>query len=177
MKNTRLTLSLLVWLAFLSACARVPAERPADLSLSFSWDTGSLPPQYRYEYVIIIGPGGQGQLVYQLGYGGMESPETLRRVSDFTLTEAELETLYTFLKENGVFDTKWKTGEPMMGGSGSSLIVTAFEKVYRMPSISELSNTQQAQADTIFEGVREYVPQAIWDEMAAWRDEYQAEEQ
>lgn len=168
-----------LWIVILflltAACARTPDERPPDLALSLFWDTGALPPQYRYEYVITIGPGTLGQLVYQLGYGGPEAEEAQRWVTDFTLTEAELNDLYAFLKENGVFETKWKTGQPLLGGSGSSLIVTAYAKEYRMPSISELSNTQQEQADVIITGIRSYVPQAIWDEMEAWREAYQAE--
>ena len=73
MRNN-LVLLLLISL-FFAACTRVPAERPSDFSLSLYWDTGSLPPKYRYEYVITIGPGSQGQLVYQLGYGGPEAED------------------------------------------------------------------------------------------------------
>ncbi len=162
---------LLIISLFFAACTRVPAERPPDFSLSLYWDTGSLPPKYRYEYVIAIGPGNQGQLVYQAGYDTAD--ESLRRVSDFTLADERLDELYTYLNEQGVFTTRWKIGRKLIGGSNTSLIVTAFAREYRLPSLVEFSDEQRTLARETIEGVATFVPESIWTEMDAFQEAYE----
>lgn len=154
---------LIVLLSFLSACGQIPSERPSDFSLSLDWDTGSLPPQYRYAYVISIGPGSLGQLFYQVGYDSQD--QSRQWITDFSLSDDELDDLYAFLKEEGVFEIHWETGQPLLGGSTTALILTAYGNEYRVPNLAELSDHQQEQAEAIIEGIRSFVPQEIWDEM------------
>ena len=59
------------------ACGLKGTSLPEDFTLRMAWNTGSLPPKYRYEYVITVGSEGQGVFEYTSGYGdvGIAVPE------------------------------------------------------------------------------------------------------
>ena len=170
MKTSVLELAILI--LFLAACARVPEERPPDLALTLYWDNGTLAPQNRYEFIITIGPGNQGQLAYQFGYSSGE--QTQRYTADFTLTETQLDDLYLHLQTSGAFGGQWEAERTLIGGSTTSLIVTAYAKEYQVPSTAELREEQREQAKALIEGVRGFVPEATWEKLDEQRVIYQA---
>ena len=71
--------------------------------------------------------------------------------------------------------SQWSTGQPLLGGQGTSLVITASGKEYRVPSISVLTRSEREKVDEIIEIIRGYVPQAIWDEMDARQAAFEAE--
>ena len=81
------------------------------------------------------------------------------------MSEAELDKLYQYLQASGVFGERWETGRPLLGGSTTSLIVTAYAKEHHVPSTAELKEGQREQAKALIEGVRAFVPMEIWDKM------------
>ncbi len=156
----------------LNACARTSAARPDDFSLTLEWDTGALPPAYHYSYIITISPDLACQFSFQPGYAPENSSEFWD--TEFNLASKDLDALYQTLAEKEVLRSKWSTGQPLLGAQGSSLVITAGGKVYRVPSISVLARSECEKVEAVIEIIRGYVPQTIWDEMAARQAEFEA---
>ena len=150
-----------------SICACIPqdAQVPDDFALTFSWNTGTLPPQYRYDTVISIGPGLQGEFDYVPGYGGADDPN--HWVASFEIVEADRQSLYTYLREKDFFSGEWKTEQGLIGGSTTAIIITAFGKDHHIPSISDLDGNARKKVEAAQDVIRSYVPVAIRAEMEA----------
>jgi len=144
-------------------CGAKQSQMPDDFGLSFDWNTGALPPKYHYAYVITIGPGAQGEFEYSSGYDS--SGKSNRWIAPFTLSKDTLEELYRYLKNQGILRTSWKTGRGLIGGSTTSLIITANGKEYQIPSISELEDADKTLVEEAMDKIRGYVPESIWEEM------------
>lgn len=163
----------IVLILLIIGCTSMPAEMPDDFAITFSWNTGSLPPRYRYDYVITIGPGAQGEFDYVPGYGEENDPN--RWVTAIAITQDDLQTLYVYFREQGFFDAKWvKPEAERIGGSTTSLILTAFGKDHLVPSISALEGTELNKVEAAQDFVRLFVPDAIWEEMEARQAAYEA---
>lgn len=145
------------------SCGAKELQMPDDFSLSFDWSTGALPPKYHYEYVITVGPVPQGEFEYISGYDS--SGESNRWITSFSVSKDEIEELYSYLKNLDIFRTRWKTGSGLIGGSTTSLIITAYGKEYQIPSISELEGTDGILVEAAIDEIRRYVPDSIWEEM------------
>ncbi len=156
-----LILSLLV---VFSSCARMPDQYPSDFNVVLNWDTGALPPVYHYQYSITIGPGLQGKFVYSHGYIE-DNPDAW--VTSFDLTSNDLQSLYDYLKQNDIFRNQWKMGQPLLGGQGTGIVITASGKQYQVPSVSEVDSSEWDQIEQAIEEIGSFVPQSIWDEMNA----------
>ena len=70
--------------------------------------------------------------------------------------------------------SKWSTGQPLLGGQGTSLVITASGKEYRVPSVSILTRSEREKVEELIEIIRGYVPKSIWDEMDARQAEFEA---
>ena len=132
---------------------------PDDFGLSFDWNTGALPPKYHYAYVITIGPGPMGEFEYSSGYDS--SGKSNRWIAPFTLSEDALEELHKYLENQDIFRTSWKTGRGLIGGSTTSLIITAYGKEYQTPNISELKDADKILVEEAMDMIRGYVPESI----------------
>jgi len=144
-------------------CGAKETQIPNDFSLSFDWNTGALPPKYHYSYVITIGSGAQGEFKYISGYD--QSDDSNQWVTSFTLSKKELEKLYAYMEKQDIFRTSWNTGRGLIGGSTTSLIITAHGKEYQIPSISELKEVDKVLVEDVMDEIRGYVPDSIWEEM------------
>lgn len=167
----------IIWALFavclaLSACARTSAARPDDFSLTLEWDTGALPPPYHYSFTITIGPDLAGQFSFQPGYAPENSGEFWE--TEFNLNSKDLDALYKTLMEKEILRSKWSTGQALLGGQGTSLVITANSKAFRVPSVSILTRSEREKAEELIGIIRGYVPQSIWDEMAARQAEFEA---
>lgn len=150
--------------------SQLPTRIAQNFSLLFEWNTGTLPPEYTYSYTIMLETG-KGRLEYQHGYADDYSKQWK---FDFTVSEKQMYDLYEYLNSQNMFRSSWKKGEPMLGGSGSALILKADGEEYIIPSISILASSEYARVDAAFEAIRALVPQSIWDEMNAHQREYEA---
>ena len=156
----------------LAACARMQAARPEDFSLTLEWDTGALPPPYHYSYTITIGPDLTGHFSFQPGYAP-ENSDVLWE-TEFDIQNAELDALYQTLAEKGVLRSKWSTGQSLLGGKGTSLVITAGSEKYEIPSVSVLDPQEREKVEEVIEIIRGFVPKSIWDEMSARQAEFEA---
>lgn len=157
----------------LAACAPNWENMPSDFSLELAWNTGSLPPEYTYSYVIIVTPDLQGTFEYQFGYDN-QAEYIYSEV--FQITQEQLDFLYHYLRDQNLFRSDWKEPdlrEMMEGSPGSGLRLTAFGNHYHLPSLSELSGADYAQMEAAIETIGEVVPDELWDEMRARQQLYE----
>ncbi len=156
----------------LTACARMPTARPEDFSLTLEWDTGSLPPPYHYTYIISIGPDLISKFSFQPGYAPENSDK--RWVTTFELQSKDLDSLFKTLAEKEILRSKWSTDQPLLGGQGTSLVITADGEKYTIPSVSILTRAESEKIEEVIKIIRDYVPKTIWNEMNARRAEFEA---
>lgn len=168
--KTRKTIILLSFI-FLSTCAKMPDNYPGDFSLVLEWDTGALPPEYHYQYTITIGPGPQGEFTYHPGY---EENTSLAWITSFQIDENDLQSLYSYLKENKVLRNRWESGQPLLGGQGTRIFIDAFNQRYVVPSISEVSTKEWELVEQTIELIRTVVPEYIWTEMEQRQTDYES---
>lgn len=154
------------------ACGLKGTSLPEDFTLRMAWNTGSLPPKYRYEYVITLDSEGQGVFEYTPGYGDVV--DTNRWVAQFSLKKNELEELYQHLSAANILRSNWKVGCKLIGGSTTSLIIKTGGYEYRIPSISELQGNDLTTVTAAMDVIRSYVPDAIWTEMESRQAHYEA---
>jgi hypothetical protein len=163
--NKKIGLILIAMGIFLiTSCNSNPSLCPDDFSLTLNWNTGALPPQYYYTYTIKMNPQGKTEFSYQPGY---ESNNADNWQTDFTLTPQQMDELYQFLEENNVLRSNWKKGQPMLGGSGTSIQINAGGKEYLIPSVSSMEQTDREIVYAVMDRINELVPREIWDEMNA----------
>jgi hypothetical protein len=163
--------AVLICILMIVACRQLPIERPQDFSLTLEWNTGSLPPQYTYMYVINLGPGLEGELDYRPGYDPNNTSQ--QWVTSFSVKEKQMEELFAYLQSQDMFRSKWKQGEVMEGSPGTNLILHADGQEFHVPSISELDRNEFVLVDNAIEAIRALVPKTIWDEMDARQMEYE----
>ena len=169
---SRMMVVVIISVLMVIACSQLPAEMPQDISLTLEWNTGSLPPQYTYRYVISLGPGLQDKFEYRPGY---DPNDTSRQwVTTFSISEKQKEELFAYLQTQDIFRSKWKNGDLRYGSSGTSLILNAYGKEFHVPSISKVDRTEYAQVDAAIEAIRALVPQTIWEEMKVRQADYEA---
>jgi len=144
---------------------------PEDLSIMFYWNTGSLPPQYNYSYIISAGPGPIGKFEYQAGYGLPPAPETW--VTDFTVTAGNMDELYSLLEENNFFRESWEKTEPSIGGSYISMKITANGQDFEIPPDFELKSEDVQIINKIADFIKSLVPEKIWVEMERRQQEFE----
>ena len=173
------TASLLagVGLLLLSGCdssgdsGQMPKQRPADLTITYDWRAGSMPPPYHYEYTITIGPGATGKVQYIPDYPGEKVPTW---TETFTPTDEQLDKLYTLMMEKGVFgNTLRAKTNPPVGGSIEWVSISGGGKQVSIPKFPE--GTGADQVEEVYSAVKAVVPQPTWDKLEAQREAYEAE--
>ena len=147
-----------------------PASAPADLSVTYEYRAGSVPPPFHNEYTVVIGPGTTGQVTYRPDYPSDTTP-TWTEV--LTPTTAQLNDLYTLLQENNLLRDNWRElGDPPVGGSVEWATITADGKTYEIPQWPEPADSHGPQA--LYEFVtKTLVPQSVWDSLEAQRTQFQ----
>jgi hypothetical protein len=140
-------LSLLVFSVV--ACAQQdPAlvTRPADLSIQYEWQEGSLPPPYHYEYTITVSSAGQGTIVLIPDYPADGVPIW---TENFAVSPAQMDALYQLFLTNGLFENSWQETDPPVGGSSQSIAITAHGQEITIPTY--VIEAQQEAANRIHE--------------------------
>ena len=144
-----------------------PEVRPADLAVEYSWYEGSVAPPYHYEFDIEVRADGSGTIRYRPDYGS--DPEW---VEDFTVSDADLDVLYWYMFDAGVFTSEWREDEePPVGGSVAGMRVTAGGTEYRIPL--DLADAGDREAVIpVYGHIEGLVPNEIWRDLESRRTEY-----
>lgn len=139
-----------------------------DLTLTYQYDNGSLPPPHHFEYSVHISTGLAGNLLFQPDYGDEGSCSW---VEHFVVTTEQLDSLYRAMLRHKMLRTRWKLQlRPIVGGSHSWLRFAVSGKDYQVPA--ELVPTQRESVQEVYEMVRNLVPQPVWDQMWLRYDQY-----
>jgi hypothetical protein len=183
-RSYRRIILLLVVATFVTACdVQQPASptpgaanmtpskpsAPADLALTYEYRAGSIPPPYHDEYTVTIGPGPNGNVVYRPDYPSDTTPTWTVPLS---VTGAQLDSLYSFLKTHKLLRTNWRTTSvPSVGGSVRWATYTAGGVTYEIPADLDLTETDPS---ALYDYVsQELVPQSIWTSLNEQRTRYQ----
>ncbi len=163
-----------IWLLplLLAACGKV-VMNGNDLTVDLSWYSGSLPAPYAHSYVVKLSPDGSGLLEY---YPGCSDSTSQDWAAPFSVESGQIDTLFNSLKELGAFrpESEWKTSEELTdGGPGSRLTVTAGDRKYNIPDLTEAHPDDYAAVEKAIEAVRLVVPRELWDEMNMRQLEYE----
>jgi hypothetical protein len=175
MRHTIRLAPLLLAVLLLAACAGGAADGPppADFSLRYDWREGSLPPPYHYEYTITLAADGSGLMTMTPDYPGEGVPVW---EEPFSVSPDELDRLHDLLIEQGLLRERWRAeDDPPVGGSYAWLEVTRDGRTIEIPPFP--IDGQRERAATIFAAVEAAVPQAIRDDLARRRAEYEAANQ
>ena len=155
-----------------ASCGPRFKKMPDDFSIQVSWNNGSLPPEFRNEYVFSIGPGPQGEFEHIPGYVDEGDPN--RWVQALDISESNLEYLYDYVIRKNLLRANWETGQQLIGGSDGRVIITADGEEYRLPRLSALQGSDLSTVKGAMTIFRAYVPAEVWDEMEQRQAQYQA---
>jgi hypothetical protein len=135
-----------------------PASPPPDFALRYEWHEGSVPPPYHYEYVIRVGPGAQGEILFYPDYPQHDPPVWREEIA---VSAEALAAVYELLVRQGVFRRVWRQPERQtVGGSLSWLEVTAGGKTVSIPSA--LAPDQARLIAPVYEAIRALVGDDLW---------------
>jgi hypothetical protein len=125
-----------------------------------------MPPPHHYEYAICIGPGLQGEIVFHPDYPGQDTPMW---TESFDVAQEALDALYALVKER-VLNRKWvKVEDGTVGGSLEWLSGVMDGQSFKVPSRVEEEDTLAP----VYAAVKALVPDAVWDELRARREQYE----
>ena len=145
------------------------SSAPPDLALTYEYRAGSMPPPYHDEYTVTIGPGPNGTVIYRPDYPSDTTPTW---TIPFTITVAQLDSLYFFLKTHKLLRANWRTtSSPSVGGSVRWATYTAGGVTYEIPRNLDLTETEPS---ALYDYISQVlVPQSIWTSLNDRRTQYQ----
>jgi hypothetical protein len=144
-----------------------PVAFPADLKITYRWNTGALPPKYHYSYEIVIQADGGGQFIYQQSYAGDEAP--LPSVSTFIVPPEKMNQLYKLILTKNILKTDWAKNEPLIGGSSSDMQIVAEGKTFSIPNDAVMISQDRSDSAEVYDYIKALVPVSIWDDLTKKR--------
>lgn len=94
----------------------------------------------------------------------------------FSVEPAQLDALYQLLLDNGLFENSWQQEtEPPVGGSSQSVAITAHGQEITIPAYAV--EAQQEAANRIHAAIEALVPESIWAQLNAQKEQYIEENQ
>jgi hypothetical protein len=142
---------------------------PDDFAVEYSWYEGSVAPPYHYEFDILVARDGSGTIRFRPDYGS--DPEW---VETFAVSSDDLDSLYGLMHDRKVFTRNWREDpEPPVGGSVARMTVLADGVAYEIPT--DLLGGLGDAILPVYGEIESLVPEAIWRDLQARRDEYMDE--
>jgi hypothetical protein len=142
--------------------------KPADFSLEYEWEKGSVPPPHHYEYTIRIGPGSQGEILFLPDYLS-NNPPIWRET--FNVSDEVSSDLYALMAKKGIFSIDWRQMDPPpVGGSINRLKVTAHGAQFSVPNL--VIQKQSKACSEVYSAIRYVVPETVWAKLMELQKEY-----
>ena len=144
--------------------------------ITYSYQTGTVPPPHFYRYDFTINSGGFGTLVYQPDY-----PDTETWVYTVKLTNEDIKQVSEALEKSGILSitipSLADTLKPF-GGSVENLSVMLEQN----PDLDQMpgriitpkfpQKEYKEQLDELYTVIKNLIPQSTWDEINARKDEF-----
>lgn len=150
-----------------------PNALPKDFSVVYNRIAGSMPPPAHTEHTIIIQSSGLCSVEYIPDYPSQDVPVWKE---SFEAPIDKLESLYQLMIEKGIFTKKFcevKPKDRRIGGGYSWIDATANNKTVRLGT--HLVDEDMVVAQAIYDEIRKFVPEAIWDIFSKKREIYKKE--
>jgi hypothetical protein len=142
---------------------------PADFRAVYGFLTGtSLGPTHSYAYDIVINRDIADTIYMELGVFGNN---IVSRAEAFDASTRQMNDLFELMLEQGLFRDYWEMLPPEewpSGGPGRSIWVRASEEIYCVGGFI----VDEDDVMPVYHRMAGLVPDGIWDELWAWRDEY-----
>ena len=174
--KARAALPTIMIIGILALACHVPeptkiplANSPADLKITYHWNTGSLPPKYHYSYDIVFHSDGTGQFIYQQSYIGNGAPTP--SVTALTVPSEKIFQLYQLLLTKNMLRKEWVRSQPLIGGSSSELQVSAEGKTFLIPNDTVMIQKGRTDSAEVYDSIKQLVPKGIWDDLANKRNQ------
>lgn len=144
-----------------------------DLSLAYQWNAASVPPPYHYEYVIELGPGPHGAVVFLPDYSQHDPPQWRR---PFGIESAAWTRLLALLDRQGLFSRRWRRVPSRIVGDSQAWLKAA-RGGHEASVPSTLSKRDAEAIAPVYQAIKDLVPRGIWDELMEMYHQYQREHQ
>jgi len=155
-----------------SGCYSEKKEIPADFSLTYQWDSGSLPPQYHYTYTIQLDAQGNGIFTHQSSYEGEGAPPPW--VIDFQVEQGKIQQLYKLILDKDLLRSGWEEGDLLLGAQYRILQIVENGRVYQVPSDASMRESDRKAVGIVYEQIESFVSATIWEEMNRRQEEYES---
>jgi hypothetical protein len=141
---------------------------PDDFRVRYEWHEGSMPPPHHYEYVIEVGPGLEGMILFMPDYPFEAVPRWTER---FHISEEEHRELYSYITHRKLMRARWqRESHPSVGGSLSWCRIEAGGEICEIPS--GLGGKSEEEAEKLYTRIRDLVPPELWSGLMLRREEY-----
>lgn len=161
--------AVLIMLAIFAA-ANAGYAQEKWTKIEYSFNIGSLPPPYHYEYTITITSDGTAALEYMMGYT-RTSDNTLEYTIDIRNTPFKY--LKKEIKESGLLNKRigyLHSGEIPVGGSSEHMtIFDGSDTITYVPSYPDKAYDKVL--ERLYLKIRKCIPDNVWNEVKTKRDE------
>jgi hypothetical protein len=150
----------------INGVAQGQAERSSDFSFLYVRTTGTVPPEYYYEYTVEYAGGDSMRIAFRPAYKNVE-----HYVETFAVARNEVTRIYRKMDSAGVFDGEIETLDAMerpVGGSVQWVEGVANGDDFVTPPFPK--NTEPLEA--VYAAIRKLPPKHVWVEWQHRHAEY-----
>lgn len=138
--------------------------------IKYTYDAGSLPPPYKYNYTLTVSNDGNAELVYKTGYSGNERSTFSYNVE---INNYMFKTLQNEIRESKVLNQRIEqmpSSEIPDGGHSDYLqIYNGDELISSVPSYPD--SKYKESLDKIYKALFKCIPDEIWKEIESKQSE------
>lgn len=146
-------------------------SRPDDFSISYQYNSGSVPPPYYYEYTITMTPAGQGEIQLVPDHAAESVPQW---TETFELDDQTIDELYSLLVSEGAFSNNWQEASPPRLGAPSEVVqITAQGQQMQIPA--QVAGEQNRTKDKLTKAIKALVPESVWQSLKNRHTQYSKE--
>lgn len=182
MKNIIKKISLFFILLIFASCSVSQTEIKWS-SLSYMYESGPLPPKYQYSYTITLNTNCDGGVVAFIG----TDPSNSSLTYEFKISKDSIILLDNAVKESKILDEEIERlpeGKHPIGGYLEKVRVVLFDdnpNLDRPPRVKESpyfpTEKYKEALQNLYKTIVAFVPQKVWDDFEAKKQEYQLKEQ
>lgn len=131
---------------------------PNDFSIEYSWQSGSVPPPYYYEYTVTIHSDGRGWVTLLPDYP-QNHPQPRR--AEFFIAQKDFQRLWETMHASGLFEHGWKPAQPggPIGGEAACLTIRRGSEVIQVPYL--LSMVDGLRFAPVYEAIRDLAAETV----------------
>ncbi|CRK56449.1 hypothetical protein [Alloactinosynnema sp. L-07] len=162
----RVFLLAVVLLVTAGCSPSLPSAMPDDFTATVEYETGSLPPRYRYEWRLTLTVT-EATVSWKPGYDKSTPPWT----TTVPVTREARATFYDRLRSSGGLQASSSNSDGMTGGSTGSVHATVDGETYDSAELG-LSRDSRGLLETVEDAAKDLVPASVWADFDRKQDEW-----